>query len=65
MKRILLSVLIFAASAPAFAGDVVEPVENVSGLLHEIIVLLEALLCVGCLTFGSLLFVHFGRFMRW
>lgn len=28
-------------------------------------VLLETILVVSCLSFGSLLFVHFGRFMRW
>ena len=65
MKRLFLAIPVLACASSAFAGEVVEPVENVSGLLHEIIVLLEALLCVGCLTFGSLLFVHFGRFMRW
>lgn len=26
---------------------------------------LEGLLVVSCLSLGSLLFVHFGRFMRW
>ncbi len=26
---------------------------------------LEGILVVSCLSFGSLLFVHFGRFMRW
>lgn len=27
--------------------------------------LLEGILLIGCFIFGSLLFVHFGRFMRW
>ena len=26
---------------------------------------LEAILVVGCLLLGSVLFIHFGRFMRW
>lgn len=26
---------------------------------------LDDLLVMGCLIFGSLLFIHFGRFMRW
>ena len=26
---------------------------------------LQALIFVTCMVFGSLLFVHFGRFMRW
>ena len=26
---------------------------------------LDDLLIVGCLIFGSLLFIHFGRFVRW
>jgi len=26
---------------------------------------LDDLLILGCLIFGSLLFIHFGRFIRW
>jgi len=26
---------------------------------------LDDLLIIGCLIFGSLLFIHFGRFVRW
>jgi len=33
--------------------------------LQRMNVLLESLLFVTSMTFGSLLFVHFGRFMRW
>ena len=33
--------------------------------LQRMNVLLESLLFVTCMVFGSLLFVHFGRFMMW
>jgi hypothetical protein len=39
--------------------------ENVQELLQVQNELLQILIILNCLIFGSLLFVHFGRFMRW
>lgn len=38
---------------------------TIETLLARQNVLLEALLVVACFLLGSVLFVHFGRFMRW
>ncbi len=40
-------------------------IANIETILTRISVQLDTLTVLGCLIFGSLLFVHFGRFMRW
>ena len=48
-----------------FMLDVPSDCDGILKHLKRTNTLLESLLFVTCMMFGSLLFVHFGRFMRW